>query len=235
MRREWVEKIQARFAERSPWTPEKIADLRQMWADGLSTKGIADRLGFSKNAVVGRVYRMGLPGRGSPIIRAGSPRSVVARAGVTTLPPLISSYRPEAPPLEPDVRARAIELLNSGFSRAAVSGMLGVVPYHIKKLRAEIGPAPGAVRQQGEYQKPPTKSVPPKPVFRAPLPVVLVPVRRSMATGVPSPSKLQCSWLDGHRWNYFQCMQVAVLGRPYCSGHCRDAYVRVRDRREEAA
>lgn len=49
------------------WTDEMVADLRKMWADGLTTGEIAKRLGVSKNSIVGKVHRLGLSGRPSPI------------------------------------------------------------------------------------------------------------------------------------------------------------------------
>ncbi|HQT38381.1 MAG TPA: GcrA family cell cycle regulator [Acidocella sp.] len=49
------------------WTPEAIAKLTQLWADGLPTAEIARRLGCSKNAAVGKAHRLHLPGRPSPI------------------------------------------------------------------------------------------------------------------------------------------------------------------------
>lgn len=44
--------------------------LRQLWAEGLSGAEIGRRLGISKNAVTGRVHRLGLPARPSPLVPA---------------------------------------------------------------------------------------------------------------------------------------------------------------------
>ncbi len=49
------------------WTPERIADLEKLWAEGLSTAEIGRRMGITKNAVVGKAHRLALPGRQSPI------------------------------------------------------------------------------------------------------------------------------------------------------------------------
>ncbi|MGZ0187429.1 MAG: GcrA family cell cycle regulator [Alphaproteobacteria bacterium] len=49
------------------WTPERIGNLESLWAEGHSTAEIGRRLGVSKNAVVGKAHRLGLPGRQSPI------------------------------------------------------------------------------------------------------------------------------------------------------------------------
>ena len=51
----------------SEWTPTRISALIGLWNEGLSTSRIGERLGITKNAVVGKVHRLGLPKRGSPI------------------------------------------------------------------------------------------------------------------------------------------------------------------------
>ena len=50
-----------------PWNDETIARLEKLWADGLTTVKIAEALGVSKNSVIGKVHRMKLPQRPSPI------------------------------------------------------------------------------------------------------------------------------------------------------------------------
>lgn len=56
------------------WTEERIEELKDLWAEGLTTGEIGKRLGVSKNAVVGKAHRLGLKGRPSPIKRASQPR-----------------------------------------------------------------------------------------------------------------------------------------------------------------
>lgn len=62
-------------AQSQTWTTERVELLKQMWADGLSASNIAGRLGagISRNAVIGKVHRLGLSGRASPA-RAASQR-----------------------------------------------------------------------------------------------------------------------------------------------------------------
>ena len=57
------------------WTEEQIDQLKDLWSEGLSTSEIGRKLGVTKNAVVGKAHRLGLPPRPSPIKRAtGSKR-----------------------------------------------------------------------------------------------------------------------------------------------------------------
>ncbi|MBP5352870.1 MAG: global cell cycle regulator GcrA-like protein [Alphaproteobacteria bacterium] len=49
------------------WTNEQVEQLRQMWVEGLTANEIAKRLGVTKNAIVGKVHRLCLKARPSPI------------------------------------------------------------------------------------------------------------------------------------------------------------------------
>ena len=49
------------------WTEERVAMLTKLWADGLSASQIAGELGnVTRNAVIGKVHRLGLSGRAKP-------------------------------------------------------------------------------------------------------------------------------------------------------------------------
>lgn len=46
------------------WTDERIEHLKKLWTDGLSASQIASELGgVTRNAVIGKVHRLGLSGR----------------------------------------------------------------------------------------------------------------------------------------------------------------------------
>lgn len=49
------------------WTDEMVAELKRMWDEGLTTGEIGKRLGVSKNSIVGKVHRLKLVSRPSPI------------------------------------------------------------------------------------------------------------------------------------------------------------------------
>jgi GcrA cell cycle regulator len=58
------------------WTEERVEMLKKLWADGLSASQIAAELGgITRNAVIGKVHRLGLSGRAkSPSSSAPRPR-----------------------------------------------------------------------------------------------------------------------------------------------------------------
>ena len=62
------------------WTDERVELLKKLWSDGLSASRIAGELGgITRNAVIGKVHRLGLAGRakapGSSTPRPRKPRS----------------------------------------------------------------------------------------------------------------------------------------------------------------
>jgi GcrA cell cycle regulator len=62
------------------WTDERVESLKKMWGEGLSASQIAAELGgITRNAVIGKVHRLGLSGRAkSPSATAARPRKARA-------------------------------------------------------------------------------------------------------------------------------------------------------------
>jgi GcrA cell cycle regulator len=107
------------------WTDERVSTLKKLWLDGLSASQIAKQLGgVTRNAVIGKVHRLGLSGRAAPSQPArpafkaprparpaaqtmpSAPRRVVApeqsaptpmTASTQTSPPSLPAYRDEQP------------------------------------------------------------------------------------------------------------------------------------------
>ncbi|MEI9803662.1 MAG: GcrA family cell cycle regulator [Pseudolabrys sp.] len=65
------------------WTDERVELLKKLWADGLSASQIAAELGgITRNAVIGKVHRLGLSGRAkSPSSASPRPRKVRSSGG----------------------------------------------------------------------------------------------------------------------------------------------------------
>ena len=79
------------------WTDERIDQLKQMWERGMTASQIAEELGgVSRNAVIGKVHRLGLAGRASPS------RSERPRMPMTPKVPSVRSHVPAAPIVEED-------------------------------------------------------------------------------------------------------------------------------------
>ncbi|MEO1105769.1 MAG: GcrA family cell cycle regulator [Pseudomonadota bacterium] len=82
------------------WTDERIETLRKLWAEGHSASQIADTLGggVSRNAVIGKIHRLGLSGR------VKSTRTAQRRPAVRAKP----APKPAAPPPAAQPRVMAV-------------------------------------------------------------------------------------------------------------------------------
>lgn len=93
------------------WTEERVETLKTLWAQGLSASQIAKQLGgVTRNAVIGKVHRLGLSGRATP----SQPRS---RVGEVTRPrPAIRTGRSLGTETgEPKTPRFAVRALNAGL------------------------------------------------------------------------------------------------------------------------
>ena len=56
------------------WTEDRVQTLTRLWRDGLSASQIARALagGVTRNAVIGKVHRLGLSGRARQRVRAAT-------------------------------------------------------------------------------------------------------------------------------------------------------------------
>lgn len=98
------------------WTDERVELLKKLWTDGLSASQIATELGgVTRNAVIGKVHRLGLSGRakapapqtaarpkkpvGAPQARPHRPQGGPVSIGNTALKAdIVPVARPQAPP-----------------------------------------------------------------------------------------------------------------------------------------
>lgn len=49
------------------WNDERVEQLKKLWSEGLSASQIASKMGgVTRNAVIGKVHRLGLSGRAAP-------------------------------------------------------------------------------------------------------------------------------------------------------------------------
>ena len=90
------------------WTDERVETLKKLWADGLSASYIAGELGgITRNAVIGKVHRLGLAARAkSPASTGSRPRKPHAQVLRVARPVLrgntalaqVYEYEPDAEP-----------------------------------------------------------------------------------------------------------------------------------------
>ena len=85
------------------WTDERVEILKKLWAEGLSARQIADQLGgVTRNAVIGKVHRLGLSGRATTS-RAKTMRPRKKRIETTSQGLSGEAGRPARPVVAPEV------------------------------------------------------------------------------------------------------------------------------------
>ena len=73
--------------EAGAWTEERVELLKKLWSDGLSASQIAAELGsVTRNAVIGKVHRLGLSGRAKNPAAPAAPRNAAPRKPPTRSP-----------------------------------------------------------------------------------------------------------------------------------------------------
>ena len=79
------------------WSDERVEQLKSLWTEGLSASQIARALGgVTRNAVIGKVHRLGLAGRASPS------RSERPRVPMAPKTQIARTHVPAAPVVEED-------------------------------------------------------------------------------------------------------------------------------------
>jgi GcrA cell cycle regulator len=85
------------------WTDERVETLKKLWLDGLSASQIAKQLGgVTRNAVIGKVHRLGLSGRATP----SQPQRPAFKAPRAPRPPIAAAPAPRRA-MEPALPAHA--------------------------------------------------------------------------------------------------------------------------------
>ncbi|MEM1410099.1 MAG: GcrA family cell cycle regulator [Pseudomonadota bacterium] len=103
------------------WTDERVEELKKLWAEGHSASQIAARMGgVTRNAVIGKVHRLGLSGRAAP----AKPKSVVTERKAHQEVPQPSDRVPSEPASPKPLRSMLRDLppiTDIGLGKATVS------------------------------------------------------------------------------------------------------------------
>jgi GcrA cell cycle regulator len=84
------------------WTDERVDKLKELWAEGMSASQIAKVMGgVTRNAVIGKVHRLGLSNRGGPAGEEGAPLAEPAPPAAKAAPAAAAAPAPEPAPTAP--------------------------------------------------------------------------------------------------------------------------------------
>lgn len=99
------------------WTDEAVEELKKMWDRGMTTGQIAKALNVTKNSIIGKVHRLCLTARPSPIKKFDEIKEKKAvKAGTTAKSAKTSQTSAEKATMEKDVKSTT----NTAFEKTNI-------------------------------------------------------------------------------------------------------------------
>ncbi len=188
------------------WTDERVQLLSRLWLEGKSASQIATALGggLTRNAVIGKVHRLGLAGR----VKASAP--------------------PTAPEEEPETEVfapvEAVADVAVGARRAAARPSAPAPSVSTSAIARAIQGNTALAMAEPAPETPQIARAPEEVVVPLSLKVTIVELRESMCKwpiGDPSSA------------DFRYCGSPSHSGTPYCQHHGKLAYQPAQDRRRE--
>ena len=197
------------------WTDERVETLKRMWGEGQSASQIAKELGgVTRNAVIGKVHRLGLSNRA-----AGKDEEEEVVPVVTAAPLLEPRAEPAAAKPEP---VRAAEPPRSEPPRpAAAAPATNVMPMPLRKPIIPAG-----------------QPLPPQPSLNEISPEALASVREvekhAKRLTLMELTERTCKWPIGDPAtdDFWFCGLPSIPGKPYCEAHVGVAFQPMSARRD---
>jgi len=210
------------------WTDERVETLKKMWGEGQSASQIAKELGgVTRNAVIGKVHRLGLSNR------------VVAGKEAVGAPPHASSLAPKA-------AAKVFELKPTNAPQASTPKATGDAPAPKSAVKAPDAPLSVAASIVDSMAPIPLRKsivpagqpLPPQPSANEISPETLASVRevekRAMRLTLMELTERTCKWPIGDPATdeFWFCGLTSVAGKPYCEAHVSVAFQPMSARRD---
>lgn len=191
------------------WTDERVETLKKMWAEGQSASQIAKELGgVTRNAVIGKVHRLGLSNR------VGGGGAADGEDAAPVAPKVEPASRPAAEP------ARAADPApRPAVERPAQTASVTPIP-----MRKAIIPA--------------GQPLPPQPSANEISPEALASVREvekhAKKLTLMELTERTCKWPIGDpaTEDFWFCGLQSVPGKPYCEAHVGVAFQPMSARRD---
>jgi GcrA cell cycle regulator len=202
------------------WTDERVETLKKMWAEGQSASQIAKELGgVTRNAVIGKVHRLGLSNR------VGGGSTDTEEPEVAAAPPPRAEQAPK--PVQPEAAAprtapeRPAPAPERPAPAATPSAGTNVMPMPIRKAIIPAG-----------------QPLPPQPSANEISPEVLASVREvekfAKKLTLMELTERTCKWPIGDPAtpDFWFCGLPSVPGKPYCEAHVGVAFQPMSARRD---
>ena len=196
------------------WTDERVELLKKMWAEGQSASQIAKELGgVTRNAVIGKVHRLGLSNRTAPAGGA-APAASAAPAKEAKPAPKEAKAKP-APKPEP----------------AAASEPARETATAVETRPAPLGPSRKPIVPAGQ-------PLPPQPSANEISPEALAKVseieKKAKKLSLMDLTERTCKWPVGDPAtdDFWFCGLPVQQGKPYCEAHVGVAFQPMSSRRD---
>lgn len=190
------------------WTDERVETLKTMWNDGKSASQIAKELGgVTRNAVIGKVHRLGLSNRSGP---------AAASSGKTAA----KEAAPEASEA-PKAKAAKVERAEVAEEPAVVKQVAPIPPRKpIIKAGQPLPPQPSANEVSPEA-----------------LATVKEIEKTARRLTLMELTERTCKWPVGDPAtdNFWFCGHPVQQGKPYCDAHVAVAFQPMSSRRDRRA
>ena len=201
------------------WTDERVETLKKMWAEGQSASQIAKELGaVTRNAVIGKVHRLGLSNRVGPGGKDDGDEEELAAAPLAEAPRPPEALRAPEPP-RATAAPQPVPERPAATAPAAAAAPLQPIP-----LRKAIIPA--------------GQPLPPQPSANEISPEALASVRevekRARKLTLMELTERTCKWPIGDpaTEDFWFCGLPSVAGKPYCEAHVGVAFQPMSARRD---
>lgn len=209
------------------WTDERVETLKKMWTEGQSASQIAKELGgVTRNAVIGKVHRLGLSNRADEI------EDIAPKAEAPKAEPKVETAKGDAAkadPVKPEMaKATAVK---SDAPEDEARDEDAVKP----SLRVETAIAPIPMRKA---IIPAGQPLPPQPSANEISPEALASVRevekRAMRLSLMDLTERTCKWPIGDPATpeFWFCGLPSQPGKPYCEAHVGVAFQPMSARRD---
>jgi len=197
------------------WDSNMLKKLKALVGKGLSTSEMGKKLGMSKNAVVGKLNRLGWNAKASDVAPKKSAKAEPAKKA--------TAKKAEAKPVAKKATKKAEPV--KATKKVAEKKPVKSVKETVKKVaptKKEVKNAKKASKKEVKEEKPVVKTASKKTQKDLALHELLIQHALQMASLKPN----QCRWPigDPDSDNFHFCGETVFAGKPYCYEHCRQAY-----------
>lgn len=214
------------------WTDNRVEILKRMWAEGQSASAIAKELGgVTRNAVIGKVHRLGLSNRTEEAPAEAAPAASAA-AQPATAGARPAAARSEAAP-QPAAAAAA-----AARPEAAPAAAASPQPAPEPQAGAAPAPQPAFTPVPRRPIVPAGQPLPPQPSANEISPEALASVRevekRARKLSLMELTERTCKWPIGDpaTEKFWFCGLPSQPGKPYCEAHVGVAFQPMSSRRD---